>query len=205
MRQKAICILTILSFAVTSCNNSGKSVLTDKYYSDTINQKNGGKLIRDIHYWDTFHSWDYEIKYSYKDKFDSIYVIGSGNYHGQEIPKDDQLIQVNKWTIFKTSRSRDADVIFVWNKNSNTWTEYEISPETIEQTDIWKKQKINSQLDNWDTVSKIKKIDENGNITVLYTFAKKNRIFSFITSKRQINYRINLQTGRPELTEILDI
>jgi hypothetical protein len=37
------------------------------------------------------------------------------------------------------------------------------------------------------------------------TYAKKNRIFSFIRGKRQITYKINLQTGRPEMTDVTEI
>jgi hypothetical protein len=46
---------------------------------------------------------------------------------------------------------------------------------------------------------------QHGNIIVLYIYAKKNRIFSFIRGKRQITYKINLQTGRPEMTDVREI
>ena len=83
--------------------------------------------------------------------------------------------------------------------------EYEISPKIIEQSNLWKKQNIASQLDNWDTVSKIEKIDKQGNVTVSYTYAKKNGMFFFKTGKRQITFKINLQTGEPEMTEVSEI
>ena len=196
-------ILTLLLFGLISCNSTD-SIFTDETYQDTIKQNIGGLLIRDIHHYNDFNSFNYDIDYSYKDKNDSISKIGLGSFYGQEPPKEEQLIQIDNWTVFKTSGDRNKDFVYVSNSD-NIWTKYEISPETIEQQDLWKEQKIDSQLDNWDTVSKIKEIDKNGNIVVIYTYAKKKRIFSFFTGKRQITYKIDLQTGRPELTEISEI
>ena len=206
MKLSSIFISTILlTFSFASCNFSSESVFSDETYQDTIKQNIGGSLIRDIHYYNDFQSFIYDINYSYKDQFDSINIIGYGSYYSQKPPKDEQLIQIDKWKIFKTSKDRDVDVLFVCDNYSNNWTEYEISPETIEQTDLWKKQKINSQVDNWDSVSKIEKIDKNGTVTVLYTYAKKDRIFSFITGKRQVIYKIDFQTGRLEMNKIIEL
>lgn len=178
------------------------SIFADDYYEDTIRQNIGGLLIRSIHYSNDIHSYDYDIDYSYADNPDSSNIIGFGRYSGEEIPKDEQLIQIGKWTIFKTSGDRDKDLIFISDNERIKWTEYEISPEAIEQTNLWKKQKINSSLENWDTVSKITKIDENGIIVVLYTYAIKDRKFSLATGKRNVIYRVNLQTGRLEITGV---
>jgi hypothetical protein len=205
MKLKTIFILTIITSTLFSCNDSGESVFTDKTYQDTIKQNIGGLLIREIHYTDDFHSWINDIKYSYKDKFDSISNIGSGTYYAEEPPKDEQLFHFGKWTVFKTSGDRDKDLLFIYDKDKKIWNEFAISPETIEQTDLWRNKNIDSELHNWDTVSKIDKIDQDGNIIVLYTYAKKNRIFSFIRGKRQITYKINLQTGRPEMTDVTEI
>ncbi|MFZ4798953.1 MAG: hypothetical protein ACOYMA_15740 [Bacteroidia bacterium] len=205
MKLKTIIILTIIISNLFSCKDSGESVFTDKTYQDTIKQNIGGLLIREIHYYDDFSSWIYDVKYSYKDKFDSISSIGSGSFYKVEPPKDEQLIQIAKWTIFKTSSDRDKDLLFICDNDTKKWTEFEISPKTIEQTGLWREQNIDSELENWDTVSKIDKIDQDGNITVNYTYAKKNRIFSFITGERQISYKINLQTGRPEMTGVAEI
>lgn len=205
MKLATFYILIILAFTLFSCKESGDSVFADEIYQDTLKQNIGGFLVRSIHHYNDFQSYNYDIEYSYIDKLDSINKIGSGSYYSEEPPKDEQLIQLAKWTILKTSGDRDKDLIFICDNDSKKWTEFEISPKTIEQTDLWKEQNIDSQLDNWDTVSKIDKIDQDGNITVQYTFAKKNRIFSFITGERQITYKINLQTGRPEMTEISEM
>jgi hypothetical protein len=205
MKLKTIFILTIITSTLFSCNDSGESVFTNKTYQDTIKQNIGGLLIREINYTDDFHSWINDIKYSYKDKFDSISNIGSGTYYAEEPPKDEQLFLFGKWTVFKTSGDRDKDLIFIYDKDRKIWNEFAISPETIEQTDLWRNKNIDSELHNWDTVSKIDKIDQDGNIIVIYTYAKKNRIFSFIRGKRQITYKINLKTGRPEMTDVTEI
>ena len=42
---------------------------------DTIKQNIGGLLVRNIHHYNDFHSYDYDIEYSYSDKFDSINKI----------------------------------------------------------------------------------------------------------------------------------
>ena len=196
-------ILTFLLFGLISCNSTD-SIFTDETYQDTIKQNIGGLLIRNIHHYNDFNSFSYDIDYSYKDISDSISKIGLGSFYGQEPPKEEQLIQIDNWTVFKTSGDREKDFVYI-NNCDNIWTKYEISPETIEQQDLWKEQKIDSQIDNWDTVSKIKEIDKNGNIVVIYTYAKKKRIFSFFTGKRQITYNIDLQTGIPEMTEISEI
>ena len=203
MKLKPISILTILISTLFSCKDSGESVFTDKTYQDTIKQNIGGLLVRNIHHYNDFHSYDYDIEYSYSDKFDSINKIGSGSFHGQEPPKDEQLIRLGKWIIFKTSGDRDKDFVYIGSSN-NFWTKYEISPETIEQKDLWKAQKIKTRTDNWDAVSKVTEIDSNGNVTVLYTFVKEKFIPFFKTGKRQVIYSLNKETGRLEMTKITD-
>jgi hypothetical protein len=205
MKLTTFYILTIFSLTLFSCKDSGESVFTDETFQDTLRQNIGGSLVRSIHHYNDFQSYNYDIEYSYIDKLDSINKIGLGSFYAQEPPKDEQLIQLGKWTIFKTSGDRDKDLLFVCDNDTKKWTEFEISPKTIEQTVLWNEQNIDSQLDNWDTVSKIDNIDQDGTITVNYTYAKKNRIFSFITGKRQITYKINLETGRPEMTRVTEI
>lgn len=188
-----------------SCEDNGDNIFTDESYQDTIQQHIGGALIRDIHHYNDIHSYDYDIQYSYLDKSDSVTDIGFGNFHGQEPPKDEQLIRFGKWTIFKTSGGREKDFLFICDNNTKTWRKYEISPEVIEQTNLWKQQQIATQPGNWDTVSKIEKIGKNGNVTVIYTYAKQNRILFFNTGKRKIIFKINLQTSKPEMREISEM
>ncbi|MCF8328169.1 MAG: hypothetical protein K9I29_07715 [Bacteroidales bacterium] len=196
-------ILTFLFLGLISCNSTD-SVFTDETYQDTLRQNIGGLLIREIHHYNDFNSYNYDIEYSYKDKHDSIYKIGSGSFYGQEPPKDEQLIRLGKWTVFKTSGDRDKDLIFIGDTN-NVWIKYEISSETIQQTEAWKEQNIDAQVANWDNVAKVKEIENNGKVIVLYKYAKNKRIFSFLTGKRQIEFKINLQTGELRIDKITEI
>ena len=205
MDLKPYLILTIIILTMLSCNDSWESIFTDEVYQDTIKQNIGGSLIRNIHHYNDTHSYNYVIQYSYLVKSDNINKIGVANFNGQKPPTDEQLIRFNKWIILKTSAGRDKDVLFISSDKSNTWIKYEISPKTIEQTALWKEQNIDSDIDNWDTVSKINNIESSGAVTVVYTYAKKNRLFSFITEERQVTYKINLQTGKLEMTRILEI
>jgi hypothetical protein len=194
----SICLVLIL----TACQSYVDSALTDKKYTETIAQNIGGQLICNVHFYDDFHSFDYDVEYNYRDERDSVYKIGTGKYAGQNWPKDEQLFKLDHWTILKTSRDRDADKLIIGDTQSNAWKEYEISPETIEQDDFWKKEKVNSNPDNFDSVAKIQSFGSEGQFSVNYTFATKDRIFSFITGERLIDYVIDKKTGRPQMTKI---
>ena len=154
-----ITISFLLSLA--ACDDFVKNALTDKTYKDTLKQNVGGELFRDIHYSDDFQSWDYDIQYSYKDKFNSIYIIGSGNFHGQEIPNDEQLLQINKWTVLNTDDGFHCKII-VGNLNENIFTTYEISPQTIEQDLVWKNQNIKSNPNTGDSKVIFENMKTNG-------------------------------------------
>ena len=197
-----IIILTFLLFGLISCNSTD-SIFTDETYQDTIKQNIDGLLIREIHHYNDFNSFNYDIEYSYKDKNDSISKIGLGSFYGQEPPKNEQLIRIDKWIVFKTSGDRDKDFVYIGN-SKNIWTKFEISPETIEQQDLWKAQKISTRTDNWDAVSKVKKIDSNGDVTVVYTFVREKFIPFFKTGKRKVIYSLNKKTGRLEMMKITD-
>ena len=206
MKLSAILISTILIiFSLTACNFSSENIFTDETYQDTIKQNIGGSLIRNIHYYDDFTSAIYDIEYSYKDKLDSVCKIGTGSYYSKQPPKNEQLIRFDKWKIFKTSGDRDKDLLFICESNSKIWTEYEISPEKIEQSELWKKQKIDSRTDNWDSVAKVKKIDSNGEITVVYTFVRRKFIPFFKTGKRKVIYNLNKNTGKLQIIRIAKI
>ena len=195
-------ILTFSLLGLISCNSTD-SIFTDETYQDSIKQNIGGLLIRDIHHYNDFNSFNYDIEYSYKDKNDSIKKIGVGSFYGQVPPKDEQLIRIDKWIVLKTSGDRDKDFIYIGDGN-NIWTKYEISPETIEQQDLWKAQKLETRTDNWDSVSKVKLIDSNGNITVVYTFVREKFIPFFKTGKRKVIYSLNRITGILEITKIVE-
>lgn len=104
--------------------------------------------------------------------------------------------------MFKTSRDRDKDVLFIYDNIQSKWDEYEISPTTVEQEALWKNQNIDSEIGNWKTTSKITKIDKFGVITVHYRYAKKNRTLLSSQGECLISYRIDSETGRPEMTRV---
>ena len=196
-------ILSFLLLGLISCN-SVDSVLTDETYQDAIKQNIGGLIIRNIHHYNDFQSNNYDIEYLYKDTQDSISKIGSGSFYGQEPPKDEHLIKLSNLTVFKTSGDRDKDFVFICKRN-NIWKKYEISSKTIQPTELWRNQNIDAQIANWDNVAKVIEIDNSGKLTVLYKYAKNKRIFSFMTGKRKIEYKINPQTGELLIDKILEI
>ena len=178
------------------------NIFADETYQDTIKQNIGGEIIRNIHHYNDLQSFDYVIKYTYKNQKDSISTIGSGHYYCKNLPANEQLIKFGKWLIFKTSGGREYDFVFICDTNTHIWNKYDISPYGIEDEDLWINQHIESDLGNWDSEAKVENIDGNGNITVRYVYAKKDRIFSFIKGKRKIIYKINAKTGTPEMKVI---
>lgn len=192
----------IFIFGLISCDFSG-DIFTDETYKDTLTQNIGGSLIRDIHHYNDFHSFNYDIEYSYKDENDSIYKIGLGSFYAQEPPKDEQLMRFGKWIVFKTCGDRDKDFIYIGDyTNWNSWTKYEISPESIELQDLWKAQNIKTRTDNWDAVAKVETIDKNGQIIIKYTFVRERFIPFFKTGKRKIICNVNNETGKLDLIRI---
>lgn len=204
MKLTKLIIAIFLLFSITACDDFVKNTLTDITYKDTIKQNIGGELIRDIHYYDDFQGWDHDILYSYKDELDSIHNIGLGNYHSQDIPKDEQLLVINKWTFLPTNDGFHCKII-VGDMKANNWTEFEISPQTIEQDHVWQKSKINSEPNNGDSKVTFKSVTKEGEFSFIYKFSKKNRIFSFMTGERQVVYKLNMQSGRPEMTNVIEL
>ena len=196
-------ILSFLLLGLISCN-SADSVFTDETYQDTIKQNIGGLLIRNIHHYDDFQSIIYDIDYSIDNNSDTLNYIGSGSFYNQKPPKDEQILKLGELKIFKVCGDRDKDFIFICDSN-NVWTKYEISSKTIQETELWRKQKINAQVANWDNVAKVSHIDKSGKLSVIYKYAKNKRIFSFMTEKRQIDYKINLQTGELSIDKIIEL
>jgi len=203
LNQQAKILKTVLLLIFVTCSCAWENVFTDETYQDSLDQNIGGQLIRNIHHYNDFHSFIYDIEYFYKNGSDSIY-IGKGSYFGKKPPENEQILKIenSNWLVFQTSDDRDKDLLFISNDTSKIWKKHEISPFTIESTDLWKQQNIDSSIDNWDSVSKVSKIDLNGYIIVWYTYAKKNRVFSFQIGKRKIVYAIDLQTGEPQIIEI---
>jgi len=188
---------------MTACDDFVKNALTDKIYKDTLKQNIGGELIRAIHYYDDFQAIDYDIQYSYKDKYGSIQKIGSGNYHNQNIPKDEQLLEINRWTVLQTNDGFHCKVI-VGDAITDSWTEFVVSPHTIEQDVIWQNQNVDSELSNGDSKVTLKSVTNEGVFSYIYEFAIRDRLFSFITGERLVVYKLNMGSGRLQMTEILE-
>ncbi len=88
---------------------------------------------------------------------------------------------------------------------TKNFVDYEFPPKTIEQNLVWQKQKIESNPITGDSKVTFEKMSRNGEFSVIYKFAKKDRIFSFMTSKRRVNYIINIQTGKPKMTGVSEL
>ena len=187
-----------------SANTFVKKALTDTTYTVSIPQNIGGALICKIKYSDDFNSWTYDINYSYKGKSDSVIKIGSGRYEGKEWNKDDQLFASKNWMILKTKDSHSSDKLLIGKIENVDWKAYVISPKSIEEDSIWKVKNIDSDYENYDSVSEIKEINDSGEILVIYKYAKRNRIFSFMTGKRLIIFQINPINGNLEMKRVQD-
>ncbi len=174
-----------------------------QYETVEIKQKIGGSLICESALWYDIHSADYIISYKYKAENDSIYEIGVGTYHSNW-PRNEQLVKFDKWIILKTSNGLDSDKLIIGNLETNKWKEYIISPLDIEQTELWEKLKIETELYNWDTQAKVEKIDTTGIVTVTHQYRKAN-VSTFEThknGKRKVYYKINRKTGIPKVIKI---
>ncbi len=183
-----------------------KSGFGPDYESVEIKQNIGGYLIANSVYNADFHSWNYDISYLYKTSDNKIYNIGEGNIEGpREWKKDEQLIEYKDWFILKTSYyNNDKIIVRSWNLNSDKKIDYIFSPDEIEKEPIWMSKNINSSPDYYDSFTRINSINSEGEITVLYNYAIKDRILSSMTSKKLLKYQINFITGIPELKEVID-
>lgn len=203
MKSTTLIISTLFLLSMTACDDFVKNALTDKTYKDTLKQNIGGELIRVIHYYDDFQAVDYDIQYSYKDKYGCVRKIGSGNYHNQNIPKDEQLFEINRWTVLQTNDGFHCKII-VGDTKTDNWTEFVVSPQTIEQDLVWQNQNIDSEPSNGDSKVTFKSVTNEGELSYVYVYAKKDRMFSFVTGKRLVVFKLNLGSGRLEMTKILE-
>ncbi|MFT3796518.1 hypothetical protein [Flavobacterium sp.] len=184
-----------------SCQGKVEDLLQDKTYVETLPQKIGGKLICNVHYWDDFQQAVHEIKYTYVDKNGINYNLGSGKFE-KGWNKEEQLIQIKKWTILHTENSRNSDKLIIGDMSSNEWNDFIISPDIIEEIPIWKEKDIDSSPNNYDSTAKITKLKNNGEFIVTYKFAIKDRTFNFQNGERKLHYKLNFQTGIPKLVKI---
>lgn len=170
-----------------------------------INQAVGGVLICSSTYYDDIGGWQYYIDYSYSFPNDSIRKIGTGIIYAEKWKKNEQIIKIDDWYVLNASHDRDADVLFIGNEHSKEWSEHVISPTFIESHELWTKERISTQLDNWDTVAKIEEISTDGIITVKYKYRKGNAVTNFQNGKRRITFKINMETGAPEMIKISEM
>lgn len=183
------------------------SGLETKYESVTIKQSIGGKLICKSETTADFHSWDNIINFQYKAPNDSVYQIGAGKYHGEEWKKEEQLIKYHNWIILKTSNDRDSDILYVGKLKTKIWNSFIITPDSIESFSLWKEQNIDSRTDNWDSISKIENLNSDGTFSVIYQYRKGKETFSIFSKneKKRITFKINNETGIPEMIKISNI
>ncbi|MEI6091274.1 MAG: hypothetical protein WCR42_12540 [bacterium] len=183
---------------------TGPSGFGPEYDKAEIKQKIGGTLICSSVYSADIHSGEEDVKYKYKAVNDSIYELGTGCYESANWAKNEQLEKFGKWLILKTSNSRDSDKLIIGKLGCKTWSEYVFSPQSIEKNKMWRAKKINSTAHNWDSYSKIEKISSDGIIILKYHFVKGNYKFPypFPYGKRYIKYKIDSETGTPEMVKI---
>jgi hypothetical protein len=212
MRRSVFILLFILTIVFSACNNFENTAkefildaLSDTTYTVEIPQDIGGVLLCKVHYYDDFQSIDYDIEYFYDNKAinDSLILIGSGSYSGEKWNKNEQLIKVGEWNVLQTSNDHHSDKLLVGKLNNySIWKEHIFSPETIEQNSLWKTKTINSSPDNYDSNVEIDQVTREGQILAVYEYAIRDRWFSFMTSERKLSFKLNIETGEPELLEI---
>jgi len=108
-----------------------------EYKTVEIEQDIGGKLICEMQYISDHHSWDYIIDYSYQPEKGERIFIGNGVYSGRDWNEDDQLFNVNNWTILKTGNYYGTDKIFYGDIKAGPWKEFQFTPENIEKDSLW--------------------------------------------------------------------
>lgn len=171
------------------------------YKSLEIKQNIGGYLIVDSVYNADIHSWTYDLAYKYKSPDNKIYDLGTGRIYGPlEWTENEQLIKYKDWITLQVGNS-----IIVGSLNSNKWDKYDFSPKDIEEQPLWINSKVNSSPDNGSSFVRIQTISTDGEITILYTYAIKDRTFSSEIGKKIVKYEINPLTGIPEMKDVLDL
>jgi hypothetical protein len=173
-----------------------------EYDKAEIVQKIGGKLICNSIYNADHHDWQYDITYEYKSKENKTFKIGNGTYYAREWNKDEQLIKFDKWIILKTGNFYGSDKIIIGNFETQKWTDYQFTPEIIENEKMWKVAKIKSLLNYCCAESYITRI-YNGKIMVEYKF-RINETKTELMDKRKLIYEIDKNTGKPNLIRIIE-
>ena len=209
--KKLLYIITLFILVILSgCDFLEKRVadfvdnaLTDTTYIVSIPQDIGGELLCNVNYSDDFHSWDYYVDYNYINGKGDTIEVGSGRYSGRNWKENEQILTIGSCYILKSGSDRKSDKLLIGQKDSNEkWKEYIFSPNSIEKEELWKSKKIDSNPNNGDSEVRIEIVETNGSIIINYVFAKKDRVFAFMTGRRKIIYSLDLDTGIPYLTEI---
>jgi hypothetical protein len=181
-----------------------RNALTDTTFTTEIPQLIGGTLQCRVRYANDFQSYSYTITYAYQDNSGNTATIGSGRYSGRKWPANEQLQTVGPWVVLKTGEGYNADKVIIGILNQpERWQKYAFSPATVEQEPLWQSQSINSDPDNSDSAVFIEGITSGGVLSLQYQFAVKDRLFSYTTGTRMIEYRIDPETGKPAMTSIL--
>ncbi|MEO9474104.1 MAG: hypothetical protein ABJG41_01165 [Cyclobacteriaceae bacterium] len=208
--MERVCFITLITLVLSSCsyidkqaNNYIQNALTDTTFVEVIPQNVGGNLICEVRYWDDFSEVTREINYIYESTDNIRYSIGKGVYSNKTWTKNEQIQRIGNWNLLKTSFGPDSERILIGQlRDSSEWMEFEFSPESVENENLWKQQKTNSNPNNYDSKVEILSIDTSGEIIAEYKYAEKGRIFSFITGQRKLLYALTQENGHPILTSV---
>ena len=162
-----------------------------------INQNIGGKLICKMEYYPDHHSWSYIINYEYETQNGELQNLGQGFYSGREWNQDEQLLKIDKWTVLKTGNHHGSDKIIYGELKTNEWSEYEFTPQSIENDSLWKTKKIKTLI-NWSPSESFIKDIENNKITVIYEY-RIDETNTELTEKKLIEYELS---EKPEMKKI---
>lgn len=170
-----------------------------QYENIEIKQDIGGTLLCNSVYLADLHSWQYEVDYSYNTPNKQNYVLGSGSFYGRNWRKDEQLIKYGEYFYLQTGGFGHADKVLFGKLDSVKWKEFEISPENIEQNELWISKNIYSKK-GWLPQESYIKSFSNGILKVEYLYRTGEEVND--QEKRLITYKLNTETGIPEMKDI---
>ncbi len=131
--------------------------------------------------------------------------IGHGRFSGKYFDKESQLIRIGEWYALKTSERWDMEKLIVGKLDTTEkWKEYIFCADSIENSAMWQREKINSSPHNGASEVRIISLDQKGEILVEYDYAIRGRLFPFNTGDRELIYRIDKKTGLTYLVKIVE-
>ena len=101
---------------------------------------------------------------------------------------------------FKKGDWAGTDKILVGDLKTKIWTEYKFTPETIEESKLWKSSKTHLLLNYCCAESYINKIS-NGEIVVFYKFRIDEKKVHLMET-RKITYQLDIASGQPNMIAV---